>query len=235
MDLQSALDENGYARALAELDSARQMRDRVKNSLDATTDPERLPQLFMDLAVLDSWIHETSDALAYKYGETAKMVEAFRKAAVTTDGQSQPKDQNNLLKMETMDNNERFEQIGSSEKEYRLTFEERPAYLYARIEATLINRDMVMAYLDEIADKCQSSKYDRLMVDRDIPEMLDDTAIYFIANEFIEKIPGIKTAIVNPYEDNADALKFAMMVVKNRGARFESFTNPEDAEVWLTA
>ena len=137
--------------------------------------------------------------------------------------------------METMDNNESFDQTANADKEYQLTIEKRPDYLYARIEATLINRDMVMAYLDEIADKCKRSEYDRLMIDRDIPEMLDDTAIYFIANEFIEKIPGTKTAIINRHEANADALKFAIMVVKNRGARFESFTNSEDAEAWLVA
>jgi hypothetical protein len=116
---------------------------------------------------------------------------------------------------------------------YQLTFEERPGYLYAHVTAEIINRQIALAYLSEVAGEARRLKAARLMLHRDIPAMLPDGVLFFVTAEFQEMIIGIKTAFVNPYLTNEDAFNFAITVGTNRGARYNVFNNDTDAEIWL--
>lgn len=116
---------------------------------------------------------------------------------------------------------------------YALTFEERPGYLYARVAADFINREIAMAYLTEVADRAHFLQTERLMLHRDIPAMLPDGVLFFVTAEFQKMIDPIKTAFVNPHLSNADAFNFAITVGTNRGARYNIFKNDTDAEAWL--
>jgi len=116
---------------------------------------------------------------------------------------------------------------------YELTFEKRPGYLYARISAENINREIALTYLREVAERANMLEAARLMIHRDIPEMLPDGILFFVTAEFQQMIVGIKTAFVNPYLSNEDAFKFAITVGHNRGANYNIFTNDDDAETWL--
>jgi hypothetical protein len=116
---------------------------------------------------------------------------------------------------------------------YELTFEERPGYLYAKISAEIINREMAISYLTEVANRAKGLETERLMIHRDIPEMLPDGILFFVTAEFQQMIVGIKTAFVNPFLSNEDAFRFAITVGQNRGANYNIFTNDGDAETWL--
>jgi hypothetical protein len=116
---------------------------------------------------------------------------------------------------------------------YELSFEERPGYLYARVTAEVIDREMAMAYLTEVAERANRTNTTCLMLHRDIPEMLPDGILFFVTAEFQQMIVGIKTAFVNPHISNEDAFKFAITVGLNRGANYNIFNNDDAAETWL--
>ena len=117
--------------------------------------------------------------------------------------------------------------------QYKLTFEERDGYLYARVTADVINREIALVYLTQVADRAHSLNAERLMLHRDIPAMLPDGVLFFVTDEFQKMIAGIKTAFVNPYLSNEEAFNFAITVGTNRGAYYGVFANDDDAEAWL--
>jgi hypothetical protein len=123
--------------------------------------------------------------------------------------------------------------MNKTEKCYSLVFEERPDYLYARVEAPTISRDIAAAYLDEVASECASREYRRLLIDRDIPEMLEDTAIYFITNVFLEKTRGVRMAVVDRHQENANSMRYAIQVARDAGFPNRSFDDLREAEKWL--
>jgi hypothetical protein len=120
-------------------------------------------------------------------------------------------------------------------KPYQLTFDERTNYLYAHVSAPAIDEEMARAYLGEIAAKCHELETKRLMIYRDIPAVLDTTAMYFAASHVRSVLRGIKTAFVNPYESNDKMLQFATTVGHNFGEMHELFNDPAKAESWLLA
>jgi hypothetical protein len=116
---------------------------------------------------------------------------------------------------------------------YELFFEERKGYLYARVTAEIINKEIAMAYLTQVAERAKRFAPKRLMLHRDIPQMLPDGVLFFVTAEFQQMIAGIKTAFVNPHLSNEDAFKFAITVGQNRGADYKIFSSDTDAETWL--
>lgn len=73
----------------------------------------------------------------------------------------------------------------------------------------------------------------RLMIDRVIPTTLDDATLFFVVNDLLEMLHGVKTAFVNRYLSNQSSMDFAIMVAVNRGAFHEVFATTAAAEVWL--
>jgi len=116
---------------------------------------------------------------------------------------------------------------------YKLTLEERPHYLYTHIEADAITEDIARSYLRKIATRCSETECERILIHREIPDTLGDSAQFFIASDFQKMTAGIKTAFVNPYLSNEATLSFAMTVGNNRGGDFALFNNDADAEKWL--
>ena len=118
-------------------------------------------------------------------------------------------------------------------KPYELTFEPRSHYLYVHIKADTITREIALAYLREIADECGRLGYHRLMIHRDVPVMLSDPDIFFTTNDFLEMVPSVRVAFVNPYTTHEAGMKFAVLVGTNRGAKFQAHSTVEAAEQWL--
>ena len=116
---------------------------------------------------------------------------------------------------------------------YELVFEERPSYLVAHVNASTIDEQIAMAYLGEIANKCDEIECERLLFIREIPEMLPDGALFFVSADFQKMINGIKTAFVNPFAKNTDSFDFAITVAENRGANYHLFDSIPEAEKWL--
>jgi hypothetical protein len=123
--------------------------------------------------------------------------------------------------------------MSDTDTAYNLRFEERSGYLFARVSASRISEEIAFAYLDEVLIKCRAGGYRKLLLHRDIPAMLPDGDLFFVAAEFQRRLAGIKTAFVNPHEGNSETFDFAVTVGQNRGGTYGLFDNDIDAETWL--
>jgi len=127
---------------------------------------------------------------------------------------------------------ERFNMSGS-DGAYELFLEDRPHYLYALVKADAISPEIAMAYIEQITERLEGVGYERLLLHRDIPDMLPDGQLFMVATDFQEKLRGIKTAYVNKFTVNDEAFDFAVRVGTNRGAEYAIFNNDEAAHDWL--
>lgn len=116
---------------------------------------------------------------------------------------------------------------------YKLTFEQRPGYLYARVEAETIDRESALAYLREVADKCSEISCERLVLERDIPVMLSVADLLFTTDDFQKMMHDIRVAFINPHLPIDDDMGFAMTIANNRGAVFQLHRDVAEAEKWL--
>jgi hypothetical protein len=116
---------------------------------------------------------------------------------------------------------------------YDLTFEVREQYLYAKATAEQVNEQVARAYLQEICEKLRETGLDRVMIDRDMPGVLSDAAVFNISRDSAQWFRGVKVAIVNRHQPFHDSLKFSMNVAANRGGHNELFSDEESAERWL--
>jgi hypothetical protein len=116
---------------------------------------------------------------------------------------------------------------------YALTFEERPDYLFALVKAEHVDESTARAYLTDIAGRCRRTHYGRLMIYRDIPDVLHGGALFFVAAEFQSLLQNVRVAFVNPYVQNGDDLEFGNIVSSNRGGEYHTFATELEAENWL--
>jgi hypothetical protein len=120
-------------------------------------------------------------------------------------------------------------------KPFELTFEDRTSYLYARVNAETIDRPNALKYLKEVADRCNDTGCERLMLCRDIPVMLSDADLFFTTTDFLKMIGTTRVAFVNPHAEIAKEMDFAILIGSNRGGNYKLFNNEFEAETWLTS
>lgn len=118
---------------------------------------------------------------------------------------------------------------------YRLTFDVRKGYLYARVEATAIDRQTSLEYLSEISLKCADLRMKRLLLERDIPVILDDSGMDSIIGEYIRLSAGVTIAMVNRFTKLNTSTEYIIQQLNARGAHFKYFDNVREAEEWLVA
>lgn len=116
---------------------------------------------------------------------------------------------------------------------YELTLEQRPQYVYAHVKASSVSSEMVIDFISRSVAFCKEAGVDRLLLFRDIPEMLTDTIIYFTGVEFAKILGGIRCAIVNPFPELNGSLHFVETITSNRGAQHRILPDIAQAEAWL--
>lgn len=123
--------------------------------------------------------------------------------------------------------------MDTSEPAYALTLEERPGYLYAKVEADAITPPMAERYVGEILGKCRELKIRRVMLERNVPVMMAPADAFHTTQKIVDMFRGIKLAIINPFAELEQDLGFVTMVANNRGATMETHNSTELAEKWL--
>ena len=118
-------------------------------------------------------------------------------------------------------------------KPYRLTFDDRPDLLHARVEGEHDSYEISRQFWKEIAAECERLKATRLLVEEDIPEAVSFADIYAIASELPEMFIGVSIAFVDRYADQAELNSFGELVAQNRGVRGRFFADAAVAEEWL--
>ena len=114
-----------------------------------------------------------------------------------------------------------------------LAFECRPNYLYALLQSETITPHRVRAYLGSIRTKCQALGQTRVLIERDIPRILNPFEYVEMADEMVRHLQGIKTVWVNPYPELQDGLEFLATIGNNRGGNFHVARTIDEAEEWL--
>ena len=118
-------------------------------------------------------------------------------------------------------------------KPYDLEFEEREGYLYAHLQAYVLDVPTAGLYHQELAERLAATGLGRLMIYREVPGAMTVGLAYFLADNLIRLLPSTKIAFVNPYNSHRENLEFAATVAKNRGGRHAIFSTVEEAEAWL--
>ena len=120
-----------------------------------------------------------------------------------------------------------------TEKQYTLTFEERPDYLYARVEGEHDSYEISRDFWIEIARECEKRNTRKLLVEENIPEVVSVSAMYAIASELPDRFLDVSLAFVDPYADQAELNSFGELVAQNRGVRGRFLADVASAEEWL--
>jgi hypothetical protein len=116
---------------------------------------------------------------------------------------------------------------------YALTFDDRPGYLFAHVQAAAISRESALKYLGEVARRREETGARRVLLVREIPVMLSDSDLFFTTRDFLDMIGSTRIAFVNPYSEIEEGMDFAMTIGLNRGANYRLFSSVEAAEEWL--
>jgi hypothetical protein len=119
-------------------------------------------------------------------------------------------------------------------KPYNLEFEERTDYLYAYVSGDNHKLDIVRQYWSEIAEECRRTKCGKLLIVKNIKEIISKTEMYQIASE-VQGMGffGIKIAFVDQYVEQYAVNKFGELVANNRSIYIKVFNTVEEAENWL--
>src|SRR5689334_22440962 len=91
------------------------------------------------------------------------------------------------------------------DKPYKLSFDERRHYLYARVSSDKASPEMAIGYLSEIVAECRELGYKRVIVERDIPDTLPVKKLVSLSADIARigisdlKIAGVDQRVENRY------------------------------------
>ena len=120
-------------------------------------------------------------------------------------------------------------------KPYKISFEQRPDYLYAYVEGERDSYAISIAYWQEVARECRSRGTTRVLVDENIVQNVSVAEIYQVASEIPAMFSGIAIAFRDRYADQSETNEFGVLVAQNRGVIGKFFVELEEAEKWLLA
>jgi hypothetical protein len=127
--------------------------------------------------------------------------------------------------------------ISDDGKEYTITFELRPQYLYAYVKGDKDSYDISRAYWSEISAECSEQKARKLLVEEDLAEPVNSMSEVFqgAAERTFMGLSGLKIAFVDRHPDHNDQNLFGELVATNRGLFCKVFSNLQEGETWLIA
>lgn len=122
------------------------------------------------------------------------------------------------------------------EKKYRLTFEERPGYLYALVEGEEDSYEISRAFWHEVAAKARSLQARRILIEEQIEMAVSFADVFKLASEIPDMGFGpARIAFVDRYLEQNEINEFGELVAVNRGANGRIFREVDTAVEWLLA
>jgi hypothetical protein len=127
--------------------------------------------------------------------------------------------------------------ISNGGREYTITFEHRPQYLYAYIKGDADSYDISRAYWSEISAECAKHKVKKLLVDEDLAEPINSVSEVFqgAAERTFMGLSGLKIAFVDRHPDHREQNLFGELVATNRGLFCKVFDDVQEGEKWLVS
>jgi hypothetical protein len=120
-------------------------------------------------------------------------------------------------------------------KPYRLKFEERPSYLYVRVEGLEPRPSKAVDYLRDITSACQRNDCRRVVIEKNVSGRLAVWDIFSVATRFpLMGSKLTKIAVVDEHLQRSERSEFSVMVGRESGLDLHVFTNVAEAESWVT-
>lgn len=121
-------------------------------------------------------------------------------------------------------------------KSYSLHFENRPGYLFARIDGEKDGYEVTRQFWTEIAEMCASQEVERLFVEENLKEQIPTISeMHQTASERpYMGLDGIKIAFYDSVAEHYEQNQFGELVIRNRGLDLKVFNDPDEALKWLT-
>jgi hypothetical protein len=118
---------------------------------------------------------------------------------------------------------------------YKIAFDERSEFLYARITGTN-TPETIVSYLQDVVEKCTEIDCFRVL----LHECLDGPRLTFM--ELFETISDVSKRVLGNFdavayvdENMGELMEFGEDVAVNRGMPLAAFDNLDDATRWLLA
>lgn len=122
------------------------------------------------------------------------------------------------------------------DKPYKLSFADRPGYLYAYVEGDHDSYDISRAFWLEIAGESARRGATKILIDENIEEGASVAEVFRLATEIpLMGFGAARIAFVDRYLDQTDINEFGELVAVNRGLNGKLFNDERAAEVWLLA
>lgn len=119
------------------------------------------------------------------------------------------------------------------EKDYTIHFENTPEYLRATYTSNSNSIELFRSVLFEVANELKKHKTKKVMLISESPYKLEEAEIFNIATECAPLYFGLKCAFYDTFPIHFSRLRFAELVLENRGLNVQCFTEFEVAEKWL--
>jgi hypothetical protein len=119
-------------------------------------------------------------------------------------------------------------------KEYTLTLEERPDYLYAYVTGEKDSYEISKRYWQEIADYLVGTDYKSVLVDEDITQPASVVDVFQLVSECPEMgFTGIRIAFFDRKIEHHELNSFGELVAANRGLDGRAFNDFDMAHEWI--
>lgn len=120
------------------------------------------------------------------------------------------------------------------EKPYSLTYDEKPNYLYARVQCDTLTMEIAVDYLREVIMECRELQYTRLLIERDVPMLLTRAQNMSVAEQLAAMdVKGLKIAVVDSHSENGKLNKLAAAANRGFGIMARAYGSVPDARRWL--
>lgn len=120
------------------------------------------------------------------------------------------------------------------QKEFNLTFEHRPKYLYAYVTGERDSYQISRDYWQEVADHIADTDYNRLLIDEDIAEAASVADVYRLVSDLPGMgFAGVRIAFYDRRIEHHELNDFGALVASNRGLNGRVFNDVDKAISWL--
>lgn len=117
---------------------------------------------------------------------------------------------------------------------YQLTIEERPAYVYARVEGDLTPAN-ALRFLEDAHAACVKSGRTSVLLDMQLRGAMPTTSIYEVISQRAADGSKLHKIAYVPYDSGDPSMAhFAETVAMNRGVNVRIFESVAAAEGWLS-
>lgn len=114
-----------------------------------------------------------------------------------------------------------------------MIFEEREEYLYARLEADLIDLDTAIKYINELVTHLRETEHSKVLFVRETPFMVTEVAYTIVVGMLITLLPRDKMFAVVDQSPSHRIVKKVIHEEHHRHPSIDAFDSIEAAEEWL--